>query len=403
MRQTVVTRKTFVGPVGALLCFALVLTACSSGGGPTSAAHAGSAPHSAAPGAPPAASPTAAAQSGLLFAALEPEGFMGKHSVVAIVGLDGYARARATFAPRRPPELFDAATVVQPEARIAAGGVLYVDGAGHVRRLAIGGGSTDVATFPIGAQQELSFASSGDGSHLVAVRFSFPPLANPPPSDPSTGRYAPGDFSEDVLAADAGQAQRVLSHQSWPQSTSSINMLAIVGWTAAGPLATANTAIGTQDPAPGQRLFGKLVHLDAAGRPGPVLGGPDCGAWDFLPDDTVLCGSDDYRAVSIRNAAGQPQFTLSNPGSHQYGDLTLAPDGSRITVRDLAQDHASVVDRAGQVTALPSGFEAQGWLDGSTVVGVGPQAGILGYIRVDQPTRIVDLGFKGVFLGPVSG
>jgi hypothetical protein len=400
MRKSVVTRKTFAGPVGALLCVALVLTACSTGG-PTSAAHSGAA----SPPAAPSASPGASGPRQVLFAALEPAELNSNHSAVAIVGLDGYARAKATFAPRHPPEIFDAAVVLQPEARIVAGGVLYADGGGHVRRLAIGGGSTDVATFPIGAQQELSFAASGDGTHLVAARFSFPPLKNPPPSDPSAGIFGPGDFTEDVLANDAGQAQRVLGRQSWPQSNSwtSMNVLAIVGWTAAGPLATTNSTIAVQDSAPDQRLFGKLVHLDAAGHPGQVLGGPDCIAWDFLPDDTVLCGSADYRGVSVRSAAGQSLFTLSNPGGHQYGDLTLAPDGSRITALDVTQDHAMVVDRAGRVTVLPTGFQAQGWLDASTVVGVGPAAGTLGYIRLDQPARVVDLGFKGVFLGPVTG
>ena len=195
----------------------------------------------------------------------------------------------------------------------------------------------------------------------------------------------------------------LLDHKSWPQSGSAMHVLSMVGWTAAGPLATIDTGIVTQNPQLGRRLFGKLVHLDLAGQPGPVVGGADCLAWDYLQDDPVLCISADERTVSVRNAVGAPLFTLPNPGGHLYEDLTLAPDGSRITVQDVGQDHAMLVDRAGHPTELPAGFVAEAWLDANTVFGVAPLNGNITYVSVDQPSRLVDLGFKGVFIGPVTG
>jgi len=80
--------------------------------------------------------------------------------------------------------IFDAGAIMQPEARVVAGGVLYADGGGRVRRLSIAGSSTDVSTFSIAVQQEVSFASSADGAQVMAVRFSFPPLKSPPPANP---------------------------------------------------------------------------------------------------------------------------------------------------------------------------------------------------------------------------
>jgi hypothetical protein len=390
------------GLAAALFCSALAVGAC--GTGPTSAAHAGAASASAPPSARSSnrAGAAPAAQHEELFAALEPGGLPpGADGAVAIVGLNGFARAKATFTPRQVPVLFDAATVLQPEARVVAGGVLYADGAGQVRRLSIGGARNAVAAFPIAAQQDLSFAASADGAHLEAVRFSFPPLKVPRPADPSQGLYAQGNYDQDVLVADAGQQPTTVAHQSWPQSTTQIPMLAIVGWTQGGPLATANTSIGTQNPMPGQRLFGQLVHLDGSGHPGQIVGGPDCFAWDFLQDDTVLCGGVDLRGVSIRTGSGQTLYTLSGSSQHQYGDLTLSTDGARFTAEDLNQNDAVVFDRAGHATALPAGFTAEGWLDPVTVVGARPD-GVLEYVRVDQASRPVDLGFKGLFIGPVN-
>jgi hypothetical protein len=381
---------------GALLGSALAAAACSAG--PAGGAHSGAATNP--------ASPAATASSGAeLFAVVEPGPTLpdppGADTAVAIVGLDGVARARATFTPRQVPVTFDTAAVLQPEATVVNGGVLYVDGGGQVRRLTIGGARSDVATFPYAGQQRLSFAASPDGAHLVAVRFSSPPVKSPLPA-PGEDIHLPGDYTQDVLGAAAGGQTTVLSHQTFVPSAREVPALAMVGWTSAGPMATTNTGLASQDPPPGAHLWGQLAHLDAAGQPGKVVGGPDCLPWDFLFDDTVLCGSVDFLVVSVRSAGGQSLYTLPNPGRAQYGDLTLAPDGSRFTLMDLRQNRAMVSDRAGHLTALPSGFTAEGWLDAGTVIGVG-QGGTMEYVSLDQPTRAVDMGFKGLFVGRVSG
>jgi len=90
-------RATQVKIVGALLGSALTLAACS--GSPSGAARAGAA-GSAVTSSTASATKSAPPQHEVLFVALEPAGFLGSHSAVAIVGLDGSAKAKATFAPR---------------------------------------------------------------------------------------------------------------------------------------------------------------------------------------------------------------------------------------------------------------------------------------------------------------
>src|SRR5947208_16451727 len=76
----------------------------------------------------PSTSPT------LLFAVLEARGTPG-FNTVAIAGLDGYAKAKATFTPMRVPTVGCTGTAVPPvSAHVAAGNVHFADGEGVVRR-----------------------------------------------------------------------------------------------------------------------------------------------------------------------------------------------------------------------------------------------------------------------------
>jgi hypothetical protein len=53
---------------------------------------------------------------------------------------------------------------------------------------------------------------------------------------------------------------------------------------------------------------------------------------------------------------------------------------------------------------LASGFQPQGWLDSSTLMGlVGQGSGDMALIRLNTPARAIDLGFKGFFVGVVQG
>ena len=58
----------------------------------------------------------------------------------------------------------------------------------------------------------------------------------------------------------------------------------------------------------------------------------------------------------------------------------------------------------GNPVLLASGFQPQGWLDSSTLIGLmGQGSGAMALIRLNSPTRAIDLGFKGFFVGVVQG
>src|SRR6266702_5720513 len=113
------------------------------------------------PGAKPSPIPTPTASPALLFAVLEAKGTANAwtYNTVAIAGLDGHARATATFAPMPVPDLGCMGAVIPESAHVAAGKVFFSDASGVVRSLASDGTVTTVANFPLtSSQQMLSFA-----------------------------------------------------------------------------------------------------------------------------------------------------------------------------------------------------------------------------------------------------
>ncbi|HEX6493240.1 MAG TPA: hypothetical protein VF112_06985, partial [Candidatus Dormibacteraeota bacterium] len=143
----------------------VLLTGCGGGAAPVAIGVSTSLTPS--PAAPRAA---ASPHPETLVAVLERRGGAQTANRVAIVGLDGYARAGAALAPRAVPTPGGLHAVLQPEAMVAAGAVYYADGDGVVRRLSPGGGEPrTVATFPITDGQALAFAVSPDGLRLVAT------------------------------------------------------------------------------------------------------------------------------------------------------------------------------------------------------------------------------------------
>jgi hypothetical protein len=368
---------------------------------------------SAGPTAKPA-SPTPSSNSGgssreLLFAVLEPGGDLTamRDNTVAIVRANGTAKAKARFDARQLPRVGNALPLPQPEARVAAGRVYYADAAGVVRSLAVDGTVATVASFPLaGAQQLLSFGVSPDGGQLMAALFSFPPVRVPPPQTPIDSPFGPGDFSLQMLSARAGQSVVSLSKRNWAQSTGSPrDVLTVVGWSRDAPLATIDTALGTQVGSLGRQMFGHVAELDTAGRPGPPIGGYSCDAWSVLPDETVLCDDDgQLRNFSVRTRDGSVRFRIHATGDAQYLDLSLAPDASRV-VYMVTGGRAAVVDATGKIVQLPASFRPEGWLDATTVVGVLQTAqgdGDMATVKLDRPGRVEDLGFKGFFVGVVQ-
>lgn len=341
-----------------------------------------------------------------LFAVLQPGGDLltASNDAVAIAGPDGRVRATAHFTPRAKPVIGNAAPILQPEARVAAGQVFFADAAGAVRSLSPDGTVRDVTTFPItNPQQELSFAVSPDGKRLMAVVLSFPPLKSPLPEEPLVeGIFAPGEFREEAFAAAPGRPAISLGVRTWPQSQYPADALEMVGWSATSPLATIDTVLGTQSEVGGRRIFGSVAELNQAARPGQVVGGSDCKAWAVLSDETVLCAAADHRSASLRTRAGRVLLALPAVPAG-YDDLTLSPDGQRLTYESLAANRGDLGRRGGGPTVhLPEGFHAEGWLDSSTIIGVSSEsAGFsdLETVQVANPGQVRSLGFTGYFVG----
>ena len=384
----------------------LVVVACGSQ--PTSSSHPGATTTS-----PPATASTQASRE-LLFAALEPGGDLTsmRDNVVAIVRQDGTAKARVRFDARQLPKIGNALPLPQPEARAATGKVFFADGSGLIRSLSIDGTVANVTTLPLtSGQQILSFAVSPDGSQVVATIFSFPPVRNPPPQSPIDNPFGPGDYTLQEWSVKAGQSPTPLARKNWPQSTVGgrppMDVLEVVGWSREAPLATIDTEMGTQQGSLGRVMFGHVAELDAAGRPGPPLGGYSCTPWSVLPDETVLCNDDNgsLRNFSVRSKDGGVRYRFQATGDEQYLDLSLSPDGARVAYMGNGGQSA-VVDGSGKTVKLAPTFKPEGWLNTTMLVGVVQTQqgdGNMALVRLDRPGRMEDLGFHGFFAGVVQG
>src|SRR5256885_1927459 len=85
----------------------------------------------------------------VLFPVVEGRSAATQPGTVAILGLDGKARATATFQPRVGPVIPDAYTPLQGVAQVVGSGVYYIDGAGVVRVLTAAGGPRLAAPVPL--------------------------------------------------------------------------------------------------------------------------------------------------------------------------------------------------------------------------------------------------------------
>jgi hypothetical protein len=380
---------------------AAMLTVVACGNSPGSSTKPSSAPATPAP-----SSSAGGAGNAPLFAVLEPGGdpTQMRDTAVAIVRTNGIAAAKARFDPRTLPTVGNALLLNQPEARVAAGKVYFVDGTGAVRSLAPDGTVASVTTLPLTSpQQMLSFAVSPDGSQILATVFGFPPVHVPPPHAATDPPFGPGDFTLQELSAKPGGSPTTLARRSWPQSTGlPRDALSMAGWSQAAPLATIDTALATNGGSLGRHLFGHVAELDAVGRPGPPLDGYGCDPWQVLPDETVLCDDDgQQRNFSVRAKDGTVRYRVQATGDTQYLDLALSPDGSRVAYLP-DPGNAQVSDSTGKIVQLPASFRPEGWLDPTTVVGVLQTAqgdGDMALVQLARPTRLQDLGFHGYFVG----
>lgn len=387
----------------------LIVVAC----GP-SQAHAPASPSVATATVTPGASPTPSSSGPLVFAVLEAKiaGSPVDWNTVAIVGLDGYARAKTTFTPMPVPNLGCMGAVLSQSAHVAAGKVYFADGKGVVRSLSIQGQIIQVATFPLTSRQQmLSFAVSPDGSRLLGTVFTVPAK----PNLGCNGSPAPG-YALDVYSALAGGPSTLLYHQSLQTSPS--NVLALSGWDAVGPVGTSPTVWASQGGGPGSEL-GVAVRIDAA--TGKVLrqfAPSSCRVWDSVQSGAFVCtlnpvptSSDPYgpvsQPVSIRSAAGLEEWRFTVTSVNGANSPYLAPDEQHVVICcNFGTASNWLVDRQGHQILFKTGFYASGWLDAATVFGFSAQTasspGVLSYIALNSPGSFVSMGFTGNVVGTVQ-
>jgi hypothetical protein len=391
----------------AVLAVTLILTACGPStppapaqaqASPTSVSSA-SPTVSASPTAVPSASPTAVPE--FLFAVTESNPFPSEPNTVAIVGLDGYARARATFRPRVGPIVPDAYVPLQGIAQVAGSGVYYIDSAGTVRVLRVGSQPQIVARFPLqSAQEDVWFAVSPDGSRVMAGIFTFPALGPIIPGTNWNTMVGPSRF--DLETALAGGLSKTLVHWSTTYGAEHPTIFP-VGWTSPrrlnemqGPVAMVSSPLSSQNSWPG----GPLYVIDDSGRKTTLLGGPNCDSASITSSGLIACSSG--RVVTVRDETG-PIIWTTHIDAFSAAYLFVSPDGQAISDGNAVERHV------GGMVAISQGhpgFRIEGWLDNHTVVGRividDVNEGDLAWIDINHPSTVHDLGFKGDFVATLG-
>jgi len=351
----------------------------------------------------------------LLFAVLEAKGTANAwtYNTVAIAGLDGHARAKATFTPMPNPVVGCMGAIPRPSAHVAAGKVFFADAKGVVRSMASNGTVTTVATFPMtSTQQMFSFAVSPDGSRVLAGIFTIPKNAFSCDGSPTTG-----SFTYDAYTALSGQPSSLVYHLSWSTAPSSV--MELTGWDALGPFGTYPTVWASQGGGPGSDL-GVFVRIDATTlKPGAQFSDPSkCTVWDSVQSGAFVClgdgkatSPDPYgpiaQPVSVRDAAGQEEWHFTVTSVNGAWGPHLAPDEQHAVICcDFETSSMWLVDRQGHQVFLPRGFYGSGWLDATTAVGYSGQtasspAGTLAYVTLNSPGTYVSMGFSGSVVGTV--
>jgi hypothetical protein len=351
-------------------------------------------PTALAPSARPTLSPIPRPE--LLVAVLERHHGSRTADTVAIVGLDGYARARATFQPRALPDVGRASPVLQPEARVVGGAVYYVDGLGVVRRLAPRGGEPrTVATFPITSdRQSVAFAVSPDGTRLMATVLTVTPVVGAE----ATAGLPP--WHVDVEVAGAGGPTVTVRSIDIPATEpgTAPRALQMVGWDRTGAVALPDGVGAEQEDESGGLWQGHPAHVDSHGLAGPPLGGPTCGASYEEPDGNLLCADLPGATTTLRRPDGSTIHRFDNTGAGPH----LSADGGHLAYSGAGGGPSAVQSREGNTVSLATGFTPSGWLDGGLLIG-NTRGEELGYLALSAPGRTEDIGFPGTFVGVVQG
>jgi hypothetical protein len=370
----------------------LTLTACGVVQTPQAAPQAS--PQASRQASPQASQTPSAPQAEFLFAVTESNPFPSQPNTVAIVGLDGIARAKAKFQPRTVPGIPDTYTPQQGVAQVVGSGVYYIDGAGTVRVLRVGSQPRIVARFPLQpAQEDVWFAVSPDGSRILAGILTFPALGPTPSGSPYPSLVGPSKF--DLETAPAGGQSKTLVHLEVPQCCNFPTPIFPVGWITAGPVAMVPQYVISQNAWPG----GSLYVIDAAGRKTTLVGGSNCDSASITPSGLIPCISG--QVVTVRDQSGKVVW-VTHVDSFSAASLFVSPDGQAISDGNQVERHVGgMVALPVRASGPPSAFRTEGWFDNHTIVGRividDVNEGDLAWIDINHPTVVHDLGFKGDF------
>jgi hypothetical protein len=369
-------------------------------------------------GASTTASPTT--PSPLLYAVLEAKGTQNAwtYNTVAIAGLDGQARATATFEPMPVPSLGCMGAILPPSAHVAAGKVFYADGKGVIRSLSADGTIATVATFPMtSAQQMLSFAVSPDGAHIIGTLFTAPKTAQLACSGSSSGTFA-----FDAYTVTGPTTTQLVYHQS--STTPPAKVLALIGWDALGPFGTYPTVWATQGGGPGSDL-GVYVRVDATTlKPGAPFSDPgSCRVWNSVSSGAFVCLKDGAITnggtaqqqvavpVSVRRADGTELWRFTVSSANGAWSPVLAPDEQHVVVCCADVDSGSaylLVGRDGSQVKLAKGFYGAAWLNATTLAGdfntdpLKQPPFPLSYVGTTAPLAAVSMGLSGHVVASLS-
>jgi hypothetical protein len=353
---------------------------------------------------PPSASPT------LLFAVTTQKAGSNRWvlTAVAIVGLDGRVRARATIASMPEPSVGCMGSLLPPSAHVAAGKVYYADAKGIIRSLAVDGTVTTVATFPMtSSQQMLSFAVSPDGGRLLGTVFTIPKNALP-----CTGSTA-ATFKFDAYTALSGQTSKLVYHESWSHPP---NVMELTGWDALGPIGQYPTVWASQGGGAGHDL-GIFVRIDPTTlKVRSNFSDPSsCLVWDSVASGAFVClpypvirsaGTDEQavdQLVSVRRAGGTElwRFTVTSMNGASYP--TLAPDSRHAIICCADVDGPGygtwVVGQDKSRIVVSNGFSPEAWLDSQTLIGYTGNS--QAFAKSNDPANFKSIAVVGDFLGTV--
>ena len=367
-----------------VLVLAVGLAGCGAPQGPPSAAGGPSPtpPATASPSSVTSASPSPPRP---LIAILLPAPDHG--AIVEWVSAKGQVVAHETFATPKLSAWTNAGFVLQPNARLAAGTIFYVDPYGVIRGLAPDGRVTVITSLQLRPGQNIiSFAPSPNGRQVAASILNYPPVHNPPPNNLTDPFLEPGHWWYDYeTAAAGGPAIRVVSKDLGEFSNCAnaavgvaclaepAGVTTVVGWDRDGPVAITDTQLSAQSPPPSSRTPGSaLVHLGPDGSHSEQLGGAGCRPLDENSAGQVICWHprDDagYPGDFVVTTTAGAVVWLADLRSQGYtSNPLLSPLGDRFCVT------GKVYGQAAPPTTLPSTSPNSretcvGWLDDTTVL-----------------------------------